>query len=192
MMEGLMRFAVVAVASVALSAVAHAQAGESLSVATAESSLTYHLIHKMHKVHGTSKKVEGKAVITPDGKAQVMVRVPVESFDSENTNRDAHMKEAVEAARYPYVELKAVADGMTAPTSFPSSTKKTFKAQLVFHGVKQIFDIPVDITWKSAGVVEATADFKISLESYKVERPSLLFVKVDDELGLTAKLTFKK
>jgi polyisoprenoid-binding protein YceI len=146
----------------------------------------------MHKVHGTSKRVEGKAVITPDGKAQVMVRVPVESFDTDNTNRDAHMKESVEAARYPMVELKAVADGMAPPASFPSTVKKTWKVQLVFHGVKQIFDVPVEVVWRDASTAQAKAEFHISLESYKIERPSLLFVKVDDDLGISADLVFKK
>ena len=39
-------------------------------------------------------------------------RAPLDSFDSGNSNRDEHMKEAVEAARYPLVELKAA----TSPT----------------------------------------------------------------------------
>jgi len=192
------RFAAVVTATtatLALSVAAHAQApagATQLTIATGESTLTYHLIHKMHKVSGTSKKVEGRAAITPDGKAQVMVRVPVESFDSDNSNRDAHMKESVEAARYPTVELKAVADGMAPPATFPSTVKKTWKVQLVFHGVKQLFDVPIDVTWKDANTAVAKADFHISLEGYKVERPSLLFVKVEDDLGLSANLVFKR
>jgi len=31
--------------------------------------------------------------------------------------------------------------------------------------------------------------FPVSLEAFEVERPSLLFVKVEDRLDLTAKLT---
>ena len=98
----------------------------------------------MHKVDGTSHKVEGKARLLPDGKAQVMVRAPAESFDSGNVNRDAHMKEAVEAAKYPWVELKALGEGVTAPATFPTTQKKTFKAQLTFHGIQQVFDLPVE------------------------------------------------
>src|SRR5262249_34771231 len=63
----------------------------SFNVDTAESSVVYHLVHKLHKFDGTSKKLDGKAVILSDGRAQVMLRVPVESFDSGNVNRDAHM-----------------------------------------------------------------------------------------------------
>jgi polyisoprenoid-binding protein YceI len=188
-MRTLTLFALVAVAS----SVARAQApATELSVVPAESSITYHLVHKMHKVDGVSHKVEGKARLLPDGKAQVMVRVPAESFDSGNVNRDAHMKEAVDAARYPYVELKALGEGVTAPATFPTTQHKTFKAQLTLHGVQQLLELPVELTWQSPTKVSAATSFAISLDAYKVERPSLMFVKVDDELKLDAKLGFSR
>ncbi len=186
-MRSLSLLAVLVVASVA-----RAQAPADFTIATADSSLTYHLVHKLHKIDGTSHKLEGKARITPDGKAQVLVRVPAESFDSANVNRDAHMKEAIEAAKYPYIELKALGDGMTPPATFPTTQKKTFKAQLQFHGVQNVFDVPVDVTWESPTKIKATTTFSISLDGYKVERPSLMFVKVDDELKIDAKLTFTR
>lgn len=173
------------------SARAQAQATE-LSVAPGESSITYHLVHKMHKVDGSSHKVEGKARLLPGGKAQVSVRVPSESFDSGNVNRDAHMKEAVEAAKYPFIELKALGEGVSAPATFPTTQTKTFKAQLTFHGIQQVFDVPVEVTWDSATKVRASTSFAISLDAYKVERPSLMFVKVDDQLKIDAKLAFAR
>ena len=169
---------------------AHAQSV--FTVDGAKSTLSYTIVHKLHKVTGTSKKVEGKAALAADGKTQVMVRVPAESFDSENVNRDSHMKEAVEAQRFPTVELKALADGVSAPASFPSKVNKIFKAQLTFHGIKQLFDLPVVLTWEAPDRVRATAQFKVSLDTYKVERPSLMFVKVEDDLILDAALLFKK
>ncbi|HEX8954506.1 MAG TPA: YceI family protein [Polyangia bacterium] len=185
--------AVVVVAVTAAAAVARAQApAAELGVVPAESSITYHLVHKLHKIDGTSHKLEGKARITPDGKAQVLVRVPAESFDSANVNRDAHMKEAVEAAKYPWVEIKALGEGVTPPATFPTTQKKTFKAQLTFHGIQNVFDLPIDVTWESPTKVHASTTFPISLDGFKVERPSLMFVKVDDELKLDAKIAFSR
>jgi polyisoprenoid-binding protein YceI len=172
--------------------VARAEAPADFSVDARDSTITYHLVHKLHHVDGTSHKVEGKARLQPDGKVQVMVRAPVESFDSDNVNRDAHMKETVEAAKYPWVELKALGEGVTPPAKFPTTEKKTFKAQLGFHGQQQQFDLPVELTWESPTRVKATVAFAISLDKYKVERPSLMFVKVDDELKLDAKLAFTR
>src|SRR5438067_775098 len=81
-------------------------AGDIYGVDSKMSSIAYVLVHKLHTIHGVSKKVEGKARVAPTGQATVQVRVPVESFDSENVNRDEHMKETVEAAKFPSVELK--------------------------------------------------------------------------------------
>lgn len=174
-------------------AVARAQApAGDFTVDTANSSLTYHLVHKMHKVDGTSHKVEGKARVLPDGKAQVMIRVPAQSFDSGNVNRDEHMKEAVEAAKYPTIELKAIGDGIAAPKVLPESVRKVFKAQITFHGVTQTMDVPVEITWESPTKARVESTFTISLDSFKVERPSLMFVKVDDALKIDAKLALAK
>jgi len=169
-----------------------AWAQTALDVDGATSKLTYHMVHKLHKFEGVSKKVFGRAMISPDGKAQVAVRAPVESFDSGNVNRDAHMKEAVDAARFPAVELKALTDGVTPPSSFPSTVKKTFKVQLAFHGETKIFEIPVDVTWEAADKVHAVTSFNVSLDAYKVERPSLMFVKVEDTMVVDADLRFKK
>lgn len=172
--------------------VAQAQATADYTADARSSSLTYHLVHKMHRVDGVSHKLEGKARVAADGKAQVMLRAPSESFDSGNVNRDAHMKEAVEAAKYPWVELKALGEGVTPPSTFPTTQKKTFKAQLGFHGVQNVFDLPVELTWESPTRVRATATFAISLDGYKVERPSLMFVKVDDELKIDAHVVFAR
>ena len=179
------------------------EAGQILNVDGAQSSITYHMVHKMHKFDGISRKVEGKVRLLPSGQAQVMVRAPVQSFDSGNANRDAHMKEVVEAARYPFVELKAAADGIVWPNtpssngfyervSFPSTTSKVFKAQLTFHGVQQTLDLPVEIVFESANRARATAHLAVSLDAYKVERPSLMFIKVDDSMKIDVKVALTK
>jgi polyisoprenoid-binding protein YceI len=186
------RAIVVAIASL-LAGAAQAQApAVELQVDRGHSSITYTLVHKLHKVDGTSHQLEGKARLLPDGKAQVMVRVPAASFDSGNVNRDEHMKETVEAARFPTVELKALGEGVTPPASFPATVTRTFKAQLAFHGQQKLFDLPVELTWEAPDRVRAHAQFPVSLDYFKVERPSLMFVKVEDELKIDAKLVFVK
>jgi polyisoprenoid-binding protein YceI len=173
-------------------AIARAQAPATDFSVDPNSTLTYHLVHKMHKVDGVSKKVEGKAHLLPDGKAQVMVRAASQSFDSGNVNRDEHMKETIDAARFPEIVLKALGEGVTPPATFPSTQKKTFKAQLDFHGVQQVFDVIVDVAWDSPNKAHANTSFAISLDNFKVERPSLMFVKVDDELKIDANLLFTR
>ena len=61
----------------------------------------FHLHHKMHEVDGRSSKIEGKAVLGDDGKVMTMVRIPSASFDTGDGNRDSHMRETLEAAKFP-------------------------------------------------------------------------------------------
>lgn len=170
---------------------AGAARADDFNVDAAHSKVTYHLVHKLHEINGVSKKVEGKARLV-DGKAQIMLRVPVQSFDSGNVNRDEHMKEVTEAAKFPTVEVKALGEGIAAPASFPSKSEAKLKAQVSFHGVQQMMDIPVTLSWTSPTHVDAETKFAISLDGFKVERPSLMFVKVDDALQLTAELSLNK
>jgi len=185
-----MRLRMIALALLAVGT-AHAQSPDGeWKVDGKASTITYHLVHKLHHVSGISHQVEGTARLFANDKTQVAMRAAVASFDSGNVNRDAHMKEAVEAARFPNVELKALADGVAIPKMFPATVNKTFKAQLLFHGIQKVMDIAVTLVFESATRARATSNFAVSLDEFKVERPSLMFVKVADALGIDADLIF--
>ena len=170
----------------ALSAEAHLY-----TVDAAKSSIGFTLIHKMHTVKGEAKKgVEGKAKVS-DGGSQVAVRAAVTNFDSGNANRDAHMMEVIEAAKFPSVELKAVAD-VKAPSVFPSKAAALLRGQLTFHGVTQPVEVKVELAWDSAKTLRVTGKFPVSLEAHKVERPSLMFVKVDDSVEIAVDFTLSE
>jgi polyisoprenoid-binding protein YceI len=183
-------------ASLLLSAPASAQevakAARLYSVKSADSSITFHVIHKLHEVVGSAKPSEGKARILPDGSLQVAVRANVTEFDSGNSNRDAHMKEAIEATKFPIVEFKGVASGVKVPTTFPSEQSVLVKGIVTFHGVKQAVDVPMKVVFTSEKEVSAEGRFQASLEAFKIERPSLMMVKVNDELVLETKFQLKE
>jgi len=155
------------------------------------SRVEYRLIHKFHEVHGLSTAVEGRARLHPDGTVQVMVRVPVASFDSGNGNRDAHMQEVTEAARFPHVVLKA-AGQVGVPSSLPAEVKATLSGEVTFHGVTRGVEVPVVVAFDAQGRARADGGFTVSLEAFGVERPSLLFVKVDDAVTVTASLQLQQ
>ncbi|MFP2910129.1 YceI family protein [Pyxidicoccus sp. 3LFB2] len=183
------RVALLATLLLALPAAAQAQP-RMYSVKKDASSLTYKLHHPLHEVVGKAQPSVGKAVLSPDGKLQVQVRANVKDFDSGNSNRDAHMQEATEAAKFPLVELKGSAEGVKLPDSFPATLKVTLNGKLTFHGVTQDVRVPMTVQFTSAKEATATGTFDISLDAHKVERPALLMKKVDDKLVLEPKLVF--
>ena len=62
------------------------------------------------------------------------------------------------------------------------------KGELTFHGVTNPIEVPVTLERVDAQHVSAESTFSISLEAYKVERPELLMVKVDDKMDIEMKL----
>jgi polyisoprenoid-binding protein YceI len=152
------------------------------------SRLTYRLVHKFHEVEGVSKEVEGRVRIGAGGAVQLMVRARVASFDSGNGNRDAHMQEATEAVRFPLVTLKAVGTA-ALPAGYPATVEVPLDGQLEFHGQVRPVTAQATVTFQAPGRADVRARLTISLDAFGVERPSLLFVKVDDALSVDAHLT---
>jgi hypothetical protein len=151
-------------------------------------SVQYTLVHKLHEVKGKSEKLEGRALVLAGGAARVQVRVAVASFDSGNSNRDAHMREATHELQHPHVTIKGTLDGITLPLA--SAVDKTMQATVELNGERGTVAIPVKLAPED-GKVRATFAFPISLEAFKVERPELLFVKVDDAVKIEGDVLFE-
>jgi hypothetical protein len=153
-----------------------------------EGTLSYTVVHKLHEVRGTSRKMEGRALAQPDGVVRVQVRAKLATFDSGNSNRDEHMREVTHEASHPYAEVKGSMSGVTLPLT--ESRKVTLHATVELNGEKQAIDVPVKLEPAGAGV-RATFSFPISLDLFKVERPQLLLIKVDDRATISGDLRFE-
>jgi hypothetical protein len=155
-----------------------------------QGALSYRLVHQFHTVTGVARVVEGKARVLPDGTVQVMVRAPLNAFDSGNSNRDAHMLEATAAPMNPYVILKAVG-ALVMPTSFPADVELPLHGELTFKTARPL-DVSAHLHFDSAERVSVSARFPVSLDAHGIERPSLVFVKVDDRVDIDAQLRMEE
>src|SRR5216684_7557942 len=144
---------------IALCAVAvHADAPVPLDLR--KGSLSYLVVHKLHGVKGTTHELEGKAVLLPDGSARVQVRAKVATFDSGNSNRDEHVREATHEPAHPYVQIKGTASGVRLPISAPIDV--TLEGTLDFNGVQKPQRIAVHLEPQKEGV-RARFSFPISM-----------------------------
>jgi polyisoprenoid-binding protein YceI len=168
-----------------------ASPGGALVVDPAASVVKFHLDHKLHKVDGRSSAIEGKVIVGSDGKVMTMIRIPVATFDTGDANRDSHMRETLEAAKHPHVVLKGVTS-VTVPVAHGKAVETRLQGELDFHGVKQAVSLPVEVSFQPDGGAVVRAKFAVSLEAHRIERPSLLFVKVDDQLLMDVELRLKQ
>jgi polyisoprenoid-binding protein YceI len=150
------------------------------------STIKYTVVHKLHQVDAASKQVEGKVLVRDDGAVLAELRAPVMSFRSGDGNRDEHMAEVLEVGKYPVVVFKAVArlgsDGRLPAGGLP------IDGQVELHGVKHVYRIPLTVSPREDGSLHVTGAFDLSLDAHHIERPSLLFVKIDDACHLDVDL----
>jgi polyisoprenoid-binding protein YceI len=150
------------------------------------STIKYTVVHKLHRVDAASKQVEGKVVIRDDGAVLTEVRAPVMSFLSGDGNRDEHMAEVLEVGKYPLVVFKAAAR-LGSQGRLPAG-ELPVDGQVDLHGVKKTYRIPLTISPQQDGSLHVKGSFDVSLDAHHVERPSLLFVKIDDACHLDVDL----
>ena len=149
-----------------------------------DSFLRYNLSHPMHESIGTTKDFICNAYYDNASKqiTKIAVAATVASFDSQNSSRDSHALEVLEAIKYPKVTFvsTAVKD---------NGNELIINGELTFHGVKRDITIKADQT-KSASEITLKGDFYVSLDKHKVEKPSMMGVAVDDNLHMDFKIKF--
>jgi polyisoprenoid-binding protein YceI len=156
----------------------------------AKSSLTYKVVHPFHEVEGKTSAMEGVAVVKPEGVALVQIKTDLRTFDSGNSNRDDHMKESTEANKLPWVTLKGLIKNFKMPSAFPADVNLPLEGEIELHGIKQNLTVPIAIHFDSATHAHAQAAFDVSLDAYKIDRPSMMMRKIDDACHLTADVDF--
>jgi polyisoprenoid-binding protein YceI len=144
----------------------------------AKSVIQFHLDHALHHVDGEVRAIEAKAIVE-DGQVRAMARIPVARMQTGDANRDANMRAVLESDRYPYVVLRATS-AVALPSSYPASLPLQVTGELDLHGVKQTVEVPLQLAFDQGGEAHLTGSFDVSLEAHHIERPALLFKKVDD------------
>lgn len=133
-------------------------------------------------VRGESHTVLGKIQL-PDGKLDAVAAgfaVPITSFAAKS-GLDQHTFEAVEAAKYPAVMFRSKQVTIESTAEGPDGTHLTgtISGLLNFHGVKRALTCKFTAL---QGPGESTLDteFPVSLTDYGIDRPQIMFIKVDD------------
>ena len=152
-----------------------------------KSTITYHMRHKLHEWDGVSDKLKIQAnweSVSPVNKiTKIAISTKVSSFNSGLSNRDSHMIEVLEALSYPNIIFNST-------SIIYNQNDLLVNGQLQFHGVTKQISFNAKQSDKEGNIFfEGT--FPILLEDFKVKRPSLLFVKADNEIQIKFKLYFK-
>lgn len=150
------------------------------------SKLTYHGTHALKTFSGTSTDGKGKGQCS-EGKCEFLVAAPVKSFNSGNSNRDLHMLEEMKGAAHPLITARLKVDQQQLE-------QDQFAAEADFElaGVKKTLPLKmVKRTLTQQGMrVEFRVPFKLT--EFKLERPSLLTLKMDDDVPVDVVMEWAK
>ncbi|MEY2586704.1 MAG: hypothetical protein RLY11_553 [Bacteroidota bacterium] len=141
-----------------------------------QSSITYAMNHIMHAWEGTSNQLNGIVQLNNSGQVEkVAIITKVSAFDSKSSNRDAHMMEVTEALKFPTISFQSTS------IEYANKEKLLVKGLLDFHGVKKEISFEGAMSKKGTKTI-VSGNFIFLLEDFKIERPSFMLSKVDNEV----------
>ena len=156
--------------------------------------VSFHISHPAKKYDAKLLQGGAQAIAHFDAadlsKTSVDATIQVEYFNSDNELRDSHMLEVLEGIIFPTITWKGQATGV-ASTPVPAGKHEIrLKGPLTVHGQTRELEIPVVMDIAENGLVTVDATFSISLEDFEIERPSLVFVRISDEVPIKVHMVF--
>lgn len=160
----------------------HAEIGKSDWILS-KGKLTYHVRFPLKKVEGISEAAKGKGHCDNQS-CEFLVACPVKSFESGDGNRDNHMLEVTKAGPFPLISVRIKLPKSVGIESFNAD------AEINFAGQSHTYNVSVQSRSENASrVVSGTVPLKLS--DFKIERPTLLTVKIDDEVPVDFDLVWQ-
>lgn len=150
-----------------------------------QSTLTYHISHPLHSAAGVSHAARGKG-ICQKGECNFLVAVPVNTFNSGNSNRDLHMLQVVKGADFPMVvvRFRLPEKDLTAPT-IPANLHIQFAGQTAEYRQVTFERIP------KGSETEVKGTIPLKLSDFKITPPELLFMPIKNSVPVTVDTFWK-
>ena len=155
----------------------------SQSMQISNSEIRYHGIHPLHEWTGISTSASGKVNYDQSTNlGSITVSVPLNSFDSRVYARDSNMLTYTEAIDFPLVTFKSDNASIKQDSLYVNG-------RLTFHGITRDISVVASITRQNG--FQVNGEFSINLSDYNVQRPTLLFIKIDDKIRIDYEFIIK-
>lgn len=144
--------------------------------------------HKFKEIKGQCEEVKlNNLNVSFDNKASVKtpfeIIVPVVSITTGNSSRDSNMLDVI---GYPqFREIRVI----VATFRMEADGRYFISGTLFVNGQNKPFESRAAGEYKN-GKLQLGGDFEISLDNYKIERPALLFIAVEDRVTIEYNFVF--
>jgi hypothetical protein len=149
-----------------------------------QSSISWHITHPVHEVDGVSHAAKGKGSCSA-GACDFLIAVPLNTFNSGDTNRDLHMLQVVRGAQFPMVVVRThLAQSALSAATIQADLEIQFAGQTVHYSQVTFTRTQHGADVEIAGVIPATCS------DFKIDRPSFLTVPIRNEIPVKIDLTW--
>ena len=149
------------------------------SIDTSVSFVKYTGSHSFHKWSGQSNRINGTIYIDEarPTESEVIISIPIFTFDSQNGNRDSNMLFVIDEDIHPNVIFSS-----NTISQIDQSTYNVVGI-LNFHGIEKDLSIPVKININSNSI-EFKSKFNVNLIDFNIDRPKLLLRPINEIIGV--------
>ena len=142
--------------------------------------------HLLHDWEGINQKIKGIVLAEKASRKfnKIALLANVRDFDSNNSGRDSHSLEVLEALRYPEVKF------YSEKISYDLDTI-SFAGSLEFHGVTIDKTISAKVI-ETSNQLELTGEFQLIPSDFGIVLPSFMTVKMKDLLDFTFRIVIIK
>lgn len=140
-----------------------------------KSEISYKVNFPLKTVVGKSTETKGKGLCEKKS-CEFLIAAPVKSFKSGDTNRDVHMQEVTKSAVHPLVSVSV--------SALDPEKLDNVGLEIEFAGVKKTLTGVHLHKTLSGKFVDVSSTFSILLSDFKIERPKLLGVSIDDQVEI--------
>ena len=139
-----------------------------------KSLITYFGVHYLHKWEGSTSDVKG--VVSYDkniDQYECSISVPLSTFSSGNDNRDSNMLVYCRAFDFPNINFQSTSIKVNESTL-------EIEGIIEFAGEEKEIKTNAKLNSLDNNLFAIEGELDILLSEFKVERPSLLFVEIED------------
>tara|TARA_B100001248_G_scaffold211952_1_gene166251 strand:- start:111 stop:638 length:528 start_codon:yes stop_codon:yes gene_type:complete len=136
--------------------------------------ITYFGVHYLHKWEGSTSDVKG--VVSYDKNVdqyECSISVPLSTFSSGNDNRDSNMLVYCRAFDFPNINFQSTSIKVNESTL-------EIEGKIEFAGEEKEVKTNAKLNSLDNNLFAIEGELDILLSEFKVERPSLLFVEIED------------
>jgi len=136
--------------------------------------ITYFGVHYLHKWEGSTSDVKG--VVSYDkniDQYECSISVPLNTFSSGNDNRDSNMLVYCKAFDFPNINFQSTSIKVNESTL-------EIEGKIEFAGEEKEIKTNAKLNSLDNNLFAIEGELDILLSEFKVERPSLLFVEIED------------